>query len=155
MFDRMVEEIPAFLYFLKNRQLYYPEKSRLWFDERIFETEALNKIKERTENTSIKNIKEVIKEQFFIQEAAQIKLSAKVIFELVKEQYRFITPLMIKEWLKDNGYRVSTATTFQYKYSYNCVEFMNAKDRCYTFHINQFLSPEEMEEFDKGLSENK
>lgn len=155
MFDRMVEEIPAFLYFLKNRQLYYPEKSRLWFDERIFETEALNKIKERTENTSIKNIKEVIKEQFFIQEAAQIKLSAKVIFELVKEQYRFITPLMIKEWLKDNGYRVSTATTFQYKYSYNCVDFMNAKDRCYTFHINQFLSPEEMEEFDKGLSENK
>lgn len=155
MFDKMVEEIPAFLYFLKNRQLYYPEKSRLWFDERIFETEALNKIKERTENTSIKNIKEVIKEQFFIQEAAQIKLSAKVIFELVKEQYRFITPLMIKEWLKDNGYRVSTATTFQYKYSYNCVEFMNAKDRCYTFHINQFLSPEEMEEFDKGLSENK
>ncbi|MBQ3594161.1 MAG: DUF3854 domain-containing protein [Bacteroidales bacterium] len=155
MFDRMVEEIPAFLYFLKNRQLYYPEKSRLWFDERIFETEALNKIKERTENTSIKNIKEVIKEQFFIQEAAQIKLSAKVIFELVKEQYRFITPLMIKEWLKDNGYRVSTATTFQYKYSYDCVEFMNAKDRCYTFHINQFLSPEEMEELDKGLSENK
>lgn len=147
MFDKMVEEIPAFLYFLKNRQLYYPEKSRLWFEETLFETEALNKIKERTESASIKHIKEVIREQFYMQEADTIKLSAKVIYNLVKDQYRFINPMIIKEWLKDNGFRVGTATNFKYKYNYDDDIFVYEKDRCYTFKMEEFFNPLEIEDF--------
>lgn len=147
MFDKMVDEIPAFLYFLKNRQLYYPEKSRLWFEETLFETEALNKIKERTESASIKHIKEVIREQFYMQEADTIKLSAKVIYDLVKEQYRFINPMIIKEWLKDNGFRVGTATNFKYKCNYADDMFVYAKDRCYTFKMQEFFNPLEIEDF--------
>lgn len=147
MFDKMVDEIPAFLYFLKNRQLYYPEKSRLWFEESLFETEALNKIKERTESASIKHIKEVIREQFYMQEADTIKLSAKVIYNLVKDQYRFINPMIIKEWLKDNGFRVGTATNFKYKYNYADDIFVYEKDRCYTFQMQEFFNPLEIEDF--------
>ena len=147
MFDKMVDEIPAFLYFLKNRQLYYPEKSRLWFEESLFETEALNKIKERTESASIKHIKEVIREQFYMQEADTIKLSAKVIYNLVKDQYRFINPMIIKEWLKDNGFRVGTATNFKYKYNYADDMFVYEKDRCYTFQMQEFFNPLEIEDF--------
>lgn len=147
MFDKMVDEIPAFLYFLKNRQLYYPEKSRLWFEETLFETEALNKIKERTESASIKHIKEVIREQFYMQEADTIKLSAKVIYNLVKDQYRFINPMIIKEWLKDNGFRVGTATNFKYKYNYADDIFVYEKDRCYTFKMEEFFNPLEIEDF--------
>ena len=153
MFDKMVDEIPAFLYFLKNRQLYYPEKSRLWFEETLFETEALNKIKERTEAASIKHIKDVIKEQFYMQEADTIKLSASVILNLVKEDYRFITKMTVKEWLKDNGYKNGTATNFKYKYNYNDDMFVYAKDRCYTFRIYDFLTESEIAEFYKNLSE--
>ena len=147
MFDKMVDEIPAFLYFLKNRKLYYPEKSRLWFEETLFETEALNKIKERTESASIKHIKEVIREQFYMQEADTIKLSAKVIYNLVKDQYRFINPMIIKEWLKDNGFRVGTATNFKYKYNYADDIFVYEKDRCYTFKMEEFFNPLEIEDF--------
>lgn len=147
MFDKMVDEIPAFLYFLKNRQLYYPEKSRLWFEETLFETEALNKIKERTESASIKHIKEVIREQFYMQEADTIKLSAKVIYNLVKDQYRFINPMIIKEWLKDNGFRVGTATNFKYKYNYADDIFVYEKDRCYTFKMEEFFNPLEIDDF--------
>ena len=147
MFDKMVDEIPAFLYFLKNRQLYYPEKSRLWFEESLFETEALNKIKERTESASIKHIKEVIREQFYMQEADTIKLSAKVIYNLVKDQYRFINPMIIKEWLKDNGFRVGTATNFKYKYNFADDMFVYEKDRCYTFQMQEFFNPLEIEDF--------
>lgn len=153
MFDKMVDEIPAFLYFLKNRQLYYPEKSRLWFEETLFETEALNKIKERTEAASIKHIKDVIKEQFYMQEADTIKLSASVILNLVKEDYRFITKMTVKEWLKDNGYKNGTATNFKYKYNYNDDMFVYTKDRCYTFRIYDFLTESEIAEFYKNLSE--
>lgn len=155
MFDKMVAEIPAFLYFLKNRQLYYPEKSRLWFEESLFVTEALNKIKERTESAYIKHIKDVIKEQFYIQGEYQIKLPAKVIFNLVKEQYRFITPVTIKEWLKENDYRVGTATNFRYKYTYDQEFFSYGKERCYTFKIHEFFTPEEIEEFGKELEERE
>lgn len=153
MFDKMVDEIPAFLYFLKNRQLYYPEKSRLWFEESLFETEALNKIKERTESAAVKHIKDVIKEQFYMQETDTIKLSASVILNLVKEDYRFITRMTVKEWLKDNGYKNGTATNFKYKYNYNDDVFVYTKDRCCTFRIYDFMTETEIAEFYKGMAE--
>lgn len=153
MFDKMVDEIPAFLYFLKNRQLYYPEKSRLWFEETLFETEALNKIKERTESAAVKHIKDVIKEQFYMQETDTIKLSASVILNLVKEDYRFITRMTVKEWLKDNGYKNGTATNFKYKYNYNDDVFVYTKDRCCTFRIYDFMTETEIAEFYKSLAE--
>ena len=153
MFDKMVDEIPAFLYFLKNRQLYYPEKSRLWFEESLFETEALNKIKERTESAAVKHIKDVIKEQFYMQETDTIKLSASVILNLVKEDYRFITRMTVKEWLKDNGYKNGTATNFKYKYNYADDVFIYTKDRCCTFRIYDFMTETEIAEFYKGMAE--
>ena len=153
MFDKMVDEIPAFLYFLKNRQLYYPEKSRLWFEETLFETEALNKIKERTESAAVKHIKDVIKEQFYMQETDTIKLSASVILNLVKEDYRFITRMTVKEWLKDNGYKNGTATNFKYKYNYADDVFIYTKDRCCTFRIYDFMTETEIAEFYKSLAE--
>lgn len=154
MFDKMLQEIPAFLYFLKNRQLYYPEKSRLWFEETLFETEALNKIKERTESAAVKHIKDVIREQFYIQKTDTIKLSAKVILDLVKNDYRFITKMTVKEWLRDSGYKNGTATNFKYKYNYDDDVFIYAKDRCYTFRMYDFFTDAEIEEFGKSETEN-
>jgi len=48
LMECLEEEIPAFLYLLKNRQLVYPKKSRLWFDPKVYETEALTKIRVNT-----------------------------------------------------------------------------------------------------------
>jgi hypothetical protein len=45
---KLETEIPAFLYFLKTRQLIHPQKSRLWFDPKVYETEALTKIRINT-----------------------------------------------------------------------------------------------------------
>jgi hypothetical protein len=45
---KLEKEIPAFLYFLKTRQLIHPQKSRLWFDPKVYETEALTKIRINT-----------------------------------------------------------------------------------------------------------
>jgi len=48
LMDRLVEEIPAFLYMLKTRQMVYPRRSRLWFDPKVYETDALARIKVNT-----------------------------------------------------------------------------------------------------------
>lgn len=149
MLEIMKEEIPAFLFFLKNRTLYYQERSRLWFAEDVYNTPALEKIKERTENGLIKNIKDVIRQQFFYQQRGTIRLSLKVIYNLVHEQYRFADKIKIAEYLRDQGYNTSNATNFYYLTSMGNAFFQKDKDRCYTFFAEKFLTKEEIDGLDK------
>lgn len=147
---KMKVEIPAFLHYLKNRRMYYPEKSRLWFEERVYETPALQTIKERTENMLVKNIKDVIREQFFIQKRDNIQLSLRVIFQLVQEQYRFADKLKIAEYLRDHGWKPGNATYFTYYFNHDDAVGVTKKDRCYTFLIGEFLMAEEINELLKS-----
>ena len=41
---KLTAEIPAFLHYLKAHELVYEQKSRLWFDSKVYETDALRKI---------------------------------------------------------------------------------------------------------------
>lgn len=148
MVKKMLEEIPAFLYFLKHRQLYYPERSRLWFDERLFETEALLKIQSRTESIVVKQIKSSILDQFYWLNTESVRLSANVLFELVRRQYSKIRITDIKEWLMDNGYRTGNASKFYYKFAAD-YESKTSTERFYTFSAKDFMSFAELEEFRK------
>lgn len=148
MIDKMIGEIPAFLYFLKNRQLYYPERSRLWFDESIFFTEALQKIQERTEPMKAKQIKYAILNQFHWLRSESVKLSANVLFELVKQNYSHIYLSDVKEWLMDNGYRTKNASKFYYKMKAD-YEPQTSTERYYTFFAKDFMSHADLEEFRK------
>lgn len=148
MVKKMLEEIPAFLYFLKHRQLYYPERSRLWFDERLFETEALLKIQERTEPMVVKQIKNAIKDQFYWLRTENVRLSANVLFELIRRKYNKIRITDVKEWLMDNGYRTRNASKFYYKFEAD-YEPQTSTERFYTFSAKDFMSYAELEEFRK------
>lgn len=148
MVKKMLEEIPAFLYFLKHRQLYYPERSRLWFDERLFETEALLKIQERTEPMVVKQIKNAIKDQFYWLRTENVRLSANVLFELIRRKYNKIRITDVKEWLMDNGYRTRNASKFYYKFEAD-YESQTSTERFYTFAAKDFMSYAELEEFRK------
>lgn len=148
MVKKMIEEIPAFLYFLKHRHLYYPERSRLWFDERLFETEALLKIQSRTESIVVKQIKSSILDQFYWLNTESVRLSANVLFELVRRQYSKIRITDIKEWLMDNGYRTGNASKFYYKFAAD-YESQTSTERFYTFSAKDFMSYAELEEFRK------
>ena len=149
MVQKMIEEIPAFLYFLKNRQLYYPESSRLWFDESLFETEALKAIMERTEPEVVKHIKSTIKEQFYWQQDDTVKLSAEVIFDFAQKDYRFMTKEKVREWLADNDYISSNSNTFKYKSSADS-DYFSSKARYYTFRAKDFMTEKELERFLHG-----
>lgn len=148
MVKKMLEEIPAFLYFLKHRQLYYPERSRLWFDERLFETEALLKIQERTEPMVVKQIKNAIKDQFYWLNTESVRLSANVLFELIRRKYNKIRITDVKEWLMDNGYRTGNSSKFYYKFEAD-YESQTSTERFYTFSAKDFMSYAELEEFRK------
>lgn len=148
--SKMKAEIPAFLQYLKNRRMYYTERSRLWFEEKVYETPALQTIKERTENMLVKNIKDVIREQFFIQKRDNIQLSLRVITQLVQDQYRFAEKMKIAEYLRDHGWKPGNATVFTYYYNQEDNIGITRKDRCYTFLIDEFLKQEEIGEILKS-----
>ena len=141
MQGKMQKEIPAFLWFLQHRQLYYQERTRLWFEVEDYDTPAHRAVQERTELGLVKHVKDVVKTQFFYQSTDKIKLSLAKIYELVAAQYKFADKAKIAEYLHDRGLSASTATNFILAYGYDREVWQYLKDRCYTFLASDWLRP--------------
>ena len=150
MKEKLRSEIPAFLWFLQHRQMYYPEKTRLWFEVEDYDTPAHRAVQERTELGLVKHVKDVIKTQFFYQRTDKIKLSLAKIYTLVANQYKFADKQKIAEYLHDRGLNASTATNFMVAYGYDPDEHQWFKDRCYIFLASEWLSPDEIEELKRN-----
>lgn len=149
MKKKLIAEIPAFLDFLSNRQLYYQEKTRLWFEVEDYDTPAHRAVQERTELGLVKHVKDVIKTQFFRQHCDKIRLSLGIIYDLVSMQYKFADKQKIAEYLHDRGLTPSTATNFQVAYSYDKAEWRGYKDRCYTFLASEWMTEDEIADMNR------
>lgn len=149
MADRMVKEIPAFLWFLKNRQMYYPEKTRLWFEVEDYDTPAHRVVQERTELGLVKHVKDVVKTQFFRQHCDKIRISLGWIYQLVEQQYKFADKQKIAEYLHDRGLAPSTATNFFVAHGYDPADWGQYKDRCYTFLASDWMTQEEIDDMNR------
>ena len=146
---KMLKEIPAFLWFLRHRQMYYPERTRLWFEVEDYDTPAHRAVQERTELGLVKHVKDVVKTQFFRQHCDKIRLSLAVIYQLVADQYKFADKQKIAEYLHDRGLNASTATNFFVAYSYDSAEWRGYKDRCYTFLASEWMTEEEIQDMNR------
>lgn len=146
--SKMKAEIPAFLFYLKNRELHHERKDRLWFDPKEFETEALRKIQERTAPMLERHIKGVIREQFEYSGKETLKFPYSFIKERVSIRYNRADTEKIKDWLHDHGYKVGNPNTYTYYdesgKEYSSKEFpSNDKPRLYTFHRADFITQPE------------
>jgi hypothetical protein len=65
MREKMKNEIPAFLFYLKHRKMVHEEKTRFWFATELMDNEALKKLKENSRGWFAGEIKEIITELFF------------------------------------------------------------------------------------------
>lgn len=150
---KMLREIPAFLHFLKNRQIYYPEKTRLWFEVEDYDTPAHRAVQERTELGLVKHVKDVVKTQFFYQHCDKVRLSLARIYYLVAEQYKFADKQKIAEYLHDRGLTPSTATNFTIANGFDTANWTTAKDRCYTFLASDWMTEEEIQDMNRKEEE--
>ena len=141
--EKMEKEIPAFLWFLKNRTLHYKEASRLWFDPDDYATDALRLIQERTAPMLERHIKECIKQQFRFQMANEIRLSLAVIYDLVREHYPHANKMKISDHMANRGYKLNNPSTFTYYLSYEG-EPITKKDRFYLLRAQDWLTNEEL-----------
>lgn len=61
---KLKQEIPAFLYFLKNRSLYHEYKDRMYFDKSVYFTEQLKVYFEGSHTITTKAIQNLVKDTF-------------------------------------------------------------------------------------------
>lgn len=140
MLEHMNAEIPAFLFFLSNRQLYHEERNRLFFAPEDYATPALKKIQSRTENLLVKNLKYVVEKQFEYSRKDFVEMSLDSIYDLVKAQYNFADKMKIREFLNDKGLVARNATNFRI-YT-DDINYIERKGRVYHFEAKEWLSEE-------------
>jgi hypothetical protein len=101
---KMEKEVPAFLHFLSNRKLHYPEnRSRFSFDTKVYETEALKAVQERTMNYVPRHIRNYIREMFVITGMDFISFAAKDIMTGLEQFHGIkITAPAIRDYLKND-----------------------------------------------------
>ena len=144
--EKMFAEIPAFLFFLQNRAMYYPETTRLWFEPDDYDTPAHRAVQERTELGLVKHVKDVVRQQFFMQHTDKIHISLAALFERVSWQYKFADKQKISEYMHDRGLSPGNATNFVVASGYDDADRQWHKDRCYTLLAKDWLSEHELAE---------
>ncbi|MPR32381.1 primase-helicase family protein [Salmonirosea aquatica] len=105
--DDLQAEIPAFLHYLKGRQLVHPTKSRMHFDTAVYFTRQLELYFEGSQGHTTKAIQELVKDSFeaFPEETSLSFSESDLIEEMEKGNYnRYIDRRKVKEALqKDLG----------------------------------------------------
>jgi hypothetical protein len=82
LIDELNEEAPAFLHFLQGRQLHCKYKqSRMWFNVKDLETEALLNVIKDSRSPMYKEIKAMLSEKFFSFAVPEIKLNLSQVHE--------------------------------------------------------------------------
>lgn len=154
LLEKMESEIPALLHYLQNRSMHYQESSRLYFDENLYRTPALNDIIEASENPLIRNIKDVIRSQFEWQRKKTIRLSSEVLFKLTQEQYKAADKAQIEQFIKESYKKhlltKKDSTTFSY-YLDADTEWQGKKARIYVFNAKDWLTSSDYEDLKREI----
>lgn len=154
LLDKMILEIPAFLYYLENRTLLHPKTSRHWFDPALLETEAGKAVKNSARSWLEKELRIIMKELFFeykyhtlaytITELMAVlnggdvgtKFRKADVVEQLKARFNMESKLgrySFPDNKNENAESSLLGKTFTIKHG-----------RCYEFHVEDFLTPEEL-----------
>ncbi|MEZ0451039.1 primase-helicase family protein [Sphingobacterium thalpophilum] len=118
MFEKMKKEIPAFMYFLGNRQIVNEKKSRMWFTPEALVTDSLLKVKRRFRNKVEVELLNIISEIVESFELDVFQFTNKDAIELLKNNNMKVTRSEVKRIIDGWSVSVSTNafnyTTFKY-----------------------------------------
>ncbi len=162
--EKMKNEIPAFLNFLTNREVFHPKTDRLWFSPDQFETEQFKIIVETTKNRTDRVFENWIKEQFLLFKLPVLRLPMTYLIDTLndpkKSKYK-IDEVELKAYLKDRKdmkpektQRIKIPRFWGNVESENIepsISYENQLCRPYVFKFEDWLNEEETEEF-KGLT---
>lgn len=155
LLKKMQKEIPAFLNYLQNRKLHYgTNETRFWFSEHIYTTEALKVIMDRTKDTLETELVDFFTDMFLDTVQSELNYTLKDLHQLLNENTTLKLP---KNKLGDillDKYGISPGASKRYKLftvdkNGEPME-QGKKGRFCTFHAEDWLSKENMEELNKN-----
>lgn len=89
MEEKIKAEIPAFVYHLLNRKLYYPETSRMFFDLKVYQTQQLEEYFKNAYSPLAKTVINLVFDYFqHFSEINELKLSLRNIQNQLKNDVR-------------------------------------------------------------------
>lgn len=89
-FQNLKAEIPAFLHFLKNREIQYAKSGRMWFNAKDYETEAFKRTVRNSRHIVERAMIEYFSEIFDTSEQTnEIKVIPTLIADKVKDEIKF------------------------------------------------------------------
>ena len=140
------KEIPSFLDYLLTRQLKFEEKSRMYFDTSVYQTEQLLKYFKNNISYMAKAIQNLMKDYFeFFENEEEIKLStSNLMYELKNGGYiRQFDKQQIKKALSELGLEELTKQRYTYQSLNNTQNSgshmpVNSNNRIYLFEKINF-----------------
>lgn len=174
----MKSEIPAFIHFLRERNIFHPQVDRLWFDPEWFITDQYRVIVETTKNRLDKIFEEWIREMFILTKKASLQFGRKFILDELtrdnKSKYK-IDETDIKGFLEPRGYKLSEKTLYvtspRHKIetpqvaaspdpnnaiqpdSSELIDWMKYSARAYTFYADDWVKPVDEIKDNKGTDD--
>lgn len=155
--EKCQKEIPYFLYFLKNREYKYPErKNRFYFDPKVYETETLLNVKERTASLLGKEFRVFMRDYFITHNLTECEMAAVDILAGVTDGSRIKTSKTeIMDYLKYDMKKKPAKTGRRYKMYRIAFDPISGTETTksyskvgvpYTFTRDEFFTTEELKE---------
>jgi hypothetical protein len=153
LLNKMKEEIPAFLHYLKTRKLVHPLASRMYFDEKLLVTDALKKIKENSRGWFIGELKELLKDKFYETKYHTLYYTVSELFEMLNNNnaaVRFRKSDISKQLDERLGME-SKHGRWQHPHDLDPNDTYKARtyekhSRCFEFKIEDWISEEKIKE---------
>lgn len=141
--DYLENEIPAFLYFLKNRDIKSPKVTRMWFTREQIYTTALQKLINGSESRLEREIKEIISNDLIVFDLSEIHFTLTDIINRLKNVNVRAGQTEIKEIFQKWRKTPPTGTRKYKSYILNqntgMQEITTLTGRCYNFKKEEFI----------------
>lgn len=161
LLEKMCEEIPQFLYFLKNRQMKVPKAiTRSWFDTDMLRTEALKRLIQHQRPKIEIIITDYLKDYFITFKRATVKHTVSSLKNHIPDLYR-LEDFKIRRILQDNMNLTPSGNNSKFSVCRNSID-MNGNPyidevkytgRYFEFHAKDYLSDKELLQLSEDCNE--
>lgn len=116
LFEKMIEEIPAFLFHLTERAIIHRREDRAWFRPELLESETLNEVVRNTRLPYETLIDDFIEESLetFAEPGDELRMTLDDILEELEGKYKFLDKIKIKRYLNSLGYKAEDTQRYTF-----------------------------------------
>jgi hypothetical protein len=147
MLEKMRKEIPAFLNFLQNRHLHYPQKTtRFWFPDHVYVTEALQVVMDHTKSGLEKELEDWLRDCFVTHNKVELNYTLSDIMTELNKYSEFKFPKSKIRELLAASYNIAPGPSMRYIHhaedAKGEIVLDNRKGRYCTFYRKDWLKTE-------------